>query len=58
MEKKEEKKAYKVYPFRLNEKTILSLRKTKKKSGLSWNLFFYLIIKKYGDEIVQDMQNK
>ena len=48
---KKEKISYKSYAFSLNKKTIDLLRKLKKESGKSWNLFFYDLIKKYyGDK--------
>ena len=42
---------YKAYAFKLNDKTVETLREMKQQSGLSWNLFFYNnLIKKDGDK--------
>ncbi len=40
-----EKKRYKTMTFRLSDETIKNLKKEKIKSGLSWNLFFYNLLK-------------
>ena len=37
---------YKVFAMRLNEKTKKTLTEDKKKSGKSWNLFIYSLLKK------------
>ena len=42
---------YKSYTFKLNKKTIDTLREMRGKTELSWNLFFYNnLIKKDGDK--------
>ena len=42
---KKEKIRYKSFAFRLNQKTYDLLKREKIKSGKSWNLFIYNLIK-------------
>lgn len=47
MKEENKHKSYKNYQFRLNDKTFEKLKELKKRSNLSWNLFFYeYLIKK------------
>ena len=41
---------YKIFSMRLNDDTIKLLKTEKAKSGLSWNLFIYKILKFYIDK--------
>ena len=43
-------KHYKSYSFRLNEKTIYEIRKIKKYEGLSYNLLFVQLLKKFNKQ--------
>lgn len=50
---------YQGFTFKLNKKTIKTLKEKKEKSGLTWNLFFYqLILKVYGDETLPKLWKK